>query len=1566
MNVSNFKKGVVGLVAILPFLFSPVLADDTEIYFGNDSASVTSIQPNILFVLDTSGSMAWEAGDTGVSRLDTMKEALRRLISDTNNVNMGLMRFNRPGGAVIYPVTDIDKPIDIVDTGNIVTSISDAADDAQQSSSGVVELDSVYVSMGKVATGGAESFEMLIGEKHNDAEEKVSGGDIGNVRSGGDTLNLMSVSSGRERLIGLRFSSPPGELTSAATVSSAFLEFTNSGGSSDTDFLEITIRAELGGDDGNFQPDKSISTRKLTDKSVVWSPGDFDGLGKLKTIDLSELITEVIEDAGWSAGDPLTFILKLSGGSGRRVVRSFDGDSSIQPKLVLNIGAASPVLEEQIAGLRFQSVGVPKGVLITKASLEFSVAEASTVPETLSIKAEDTGNASAFTDTDNNLGVIARPRGAAVATWAPLDWDTVGAIEESVDITGVIQEIVRHTDWCGNNAMALFVSGLGSRVATSYDGSSSLAPRLKIEYDTSSVPVDGSSCFNKEYSYRVVNSSDDAEERPGEDVNLGSSDLELVEEGSADQEVGIRFKNIRVQQGADIESAYLEFTSKDDTYSDTSLTIYAHDTVDAPTFDNSTNTVIARPKTVGVDWTALTTLPKWKKDVTYRSQDISTIVQLIVDKAGWSAGNNMAFIIEGSGLRRAYSMDGSAGQAARLIIQAKSTSGDAYTETARDKLLEVVDGIQHQSGTPIVGSYYEAAQYFRGGPVTHGLIRGEPGSSRLEHGRVSHRDSWDDTAGTVVQPVGCTDEIPSATECKAEYIDGNPNYISPIIDACQKNHIVILTDGSATVNESEGLIKTLIGGGLSCVDSDSEACGPELAAWLRTTDQDPENKLLGDQTITTHTIAFNFTGDWIKSLSENGGGAHYPAETADELASVFDSIVTHALKSNSTFVSPAVAVNQFNRLNHLNDIYFAVFKPTEEARWGGNVKKYVLDGPDNDIEDSVGALAVDQTTGFFKDSSKSFWSSVADGSSVTVGGAAENLPAYDGLRRTYTYTGSSLSLADSTNEVSASNALITGEMLGDAALTTDERTELLQWIGGKDVKNEDGDASTLTRKSMSDPLHSKPLVFTHGGTAVSPEMALLFGTNDGHFRALNADTGVELWSFIPPSLLPVSKVLFDNVASTHPYGVDGSPVMWINDPDFDGTSVDLSGTDNFAYVYFGLRRGGRNYYALDVSNINSPKAKWRIEGGSTGFEELGQTWAKPIKTRIGLKGESAPRDVLIFSGGYDPDQDDATARTKDDQGRAMFIVDAKTGALIWSGGPTSSGFDEGFTVAKAGGEGMAYSIPAAPAVADLNGDGLADQMYVGDMGGQIWRFDIINGESPDKLVEGGVIATFASDGSAAGARRFYHTPDLALSKDSAGDTQINILIGSGFHAHPLNNSVLDRFYMLRMSDAYDVPSTYALDTSSLHNATSNSVAEGNAAAKALALTELNSGPGWFFDMPNTGEKVLSSPLIIDGQVVFTTYEPEPSTSGCVVQPGTTREYVVDVLNATPTVNLDDPDTDDALVAADRSRTLATGSIVDEPVIIFTEEGGGTSFLGTAKGSVNIGTNRIIKTFWYQE
>jgi type IV pilus assembly protein PilY1 len=140
-------------------------------------------------------------------------------------------------------------------------------------------------------------------------------------------------------------------------------------------------------------------------------------------------------------------------------------------------------------------------------------------------------------------------------------------------------------------------------------------------------------------------------------------------------------------------------------------------------------------------------------------------------------------------------------------------------------------------------------------------------------------------------------------------------------------------------------------------------------------------------------------------------------------------------------------------------------------------------------------------------------------------------------------------------------------------------------------------------------------------------------------RMFSNTDGQEVWGFIPRAVMPVLKRLKDNTVGTpiHPVTVDGAPVAYMEDQDGNGN---IESGDK-VYVYFGLRRGGTSYYALDISDRNTPQLLWVIKKGDTGFEELGQTWSTPRVGKIRYTEGSTPKTepVLIFGGGYDTNKD---------------------------------------------------------------------------------------------------------------------------------------------------------------------------------------------------------------------------------------------------------------------------------------------------------------------------------------
>ena len=813
----------------------------------------------------------------------------------------------------------------------------------------------------------------------------------------------------------------------------------------------------------------------------------------------------------------------------------------------------------------------------------------------------------------------------------------------------------------------------------------------------------------------------------------------------------------------------------------------------------------------------------------------------------------------------------------------------------RDRLHQIVDDLQKRGGTPILGAMTEAAYYYRGEPVYYGLQRG-PQSSSDKVTRVSHPASW--VGGTVVKPAGCTDLDLDASACIDEVITGSPVYKSPIVAACQESYIILLSDGSGYITDAETgaadprpRVDTIIGNDCG---SNHDNCVVDLVTYLHTNDQiTSSNQLLqagtapidDDQLVHTYTIGFNAAGeaDFLTEVANAAGGKFYDAESADQLAAVFKEIIGSILKRSTSLASPSLAVNAFNRLFHRDEVYFSLFEPSRNVSWQGNVKKYKLcPSFDNscdlgDVLDAndVQAIGPDNK---IKETAESLWGTGADGREIRVGGAGAHVPDYTS-RVIYTdvslandHPVAAVQLNDS-HKVTVGSTDLRDAACADPTVGNSACDDLIEWVLGRDVNDEDDEPSTTNRWPFADPLHSSPVVVSYGGTLSAPVDKLFVGTNEGGVRMINGATGEEEWSFLPQVMLDDQETLMANPINPHIYGLDGVPVFRNYDADRDGKIEPADG--DYVHMFIGMRRGGRNLYALDVTpsaEITSPSATggivpkflWRIIGGSNDtkgdYSRLGQTWSRPTVTTIYVDdgaGGKTTKTVLLFGGGYDANLDNSfgTAVANPNLGNGIYIVDADDGSLMrWISSDPNADLEV---------PGMVHAIPSDLATMDANGDNVTDRIYVGDTGGNVWRVDL--GETLSKTSNGGTIvgklASISTAGTAADERRILYPPDVVQVHDSeffSGNPARYDLVSvvTGNRADPLSTSVSNQVYAFRdlavegMTDlvgpdglAEDYPKTggAALGQGDLTDVTDNTLQDGDDAAKAIALTALRAG-----------------------------------------------------------------------------------------------------------------------------
>ncbi len=780
-------------------------------------------------------------------------------------------------------------------------------------------------------------------------------------------------------------------------------------------------------------------------------------------------------------------------------------------------------------------------------------------------------------------------------------------------------------------------------------------------------------------------------------------------------------------------------------------------------------------------------------------------------------------------------------------------------------------------------------------------------------------------------------------ECKYQYEDidysteWDATYISPIKAECQSNFMILLSDGEPNDgifggSDTDIVSKINSSYGLSCANQPSAVedgkCGPELTEFLANQDQ---STLTGDQWVKTYTVGFAVADDaqkYLKDVSnlgdtdnDNGDAGFFAAVDEKGLK---DSLI-QALEEINTgsfgLTQPVISIDTSTGLTHGDEVLVPMFRPSSLPRWLGNLKKYQLDVP------ATGPRLLDSTNSPVKDSEgkinetvRSYWLPTGDdpdGGNVAVGGTARLLGTGRNLK---TDNPAGTALID-LNDASATDTLMGAG--GDATL----KTKLVRFAKGLDAET-----GSTALQHMGDIMHSTPVLFNYGNAHGS---VVFVGTNEGYLHGINTSTGEEKFAFMPRELLGNIKTLYENdFNDSHPYGMDGPITLWHKDD--NGNHV-VDGSDR-VYLYVGMRRGGHKYYALDVTNPSSPSLLWEVNGGAGSFNKLGQSWSKPVLAKVDLDGDNATaaKDVLIFGGGYDPDQDTATNRQTDDEGGAIYIVDASTGTRLWWADQYKTGSNSGDV------DTMLNSIPADIRVLDIDGNGIHDRLYAADTGGRIYRVDLPdsnNGVIPasEKIATPQVtkLADLSSNGSIEHNRRFYSEPDSALVLDGR-DRYMAISIGSGYRAHPLNqgaDNAQDRLYMIKDKNVYSIPK---LDSLSPIQHGANLVDLSSETDPETNVTNWHQKTGWYINLNRSiGEKALAEAFTLDNTVFFTTFQPESGTpaDACSNAAHTARAYVMKVTNAKPMVTFSDTDTDLSGPQAERSVNYATNDIPTSVTVI---------------------------------
>ena len=866
-------------------------------------------------------------------------------------------------------------------------------------------------------------------------------------------------------------------------------------------------------------------------------------------------------------------------------------------------------------------------------------------------------------------------------------------------------------------------------------------------------------------------------------------------------------------------------------------------------------------------------------------------------------------------------------------------------DTNKAEILGLVNDLSPGGWTPLCETLYEASLYFSGKTLDFG---------DNDSGQTPTRDTTIETASKV--------------------------YKSPFSSCNSKAYVILITDGAPTWdNDADSKITSMsvVEDGSTVTFSGSSFPVPaqnnthpynyltSLAGWMNSHDINPN--MDGDQKVETYTIGFSSGADnaapLLKEAASQGGGLYFKASDSVQLTSALLGALENLEPSNDSLTSASVAANNFDRTETLNSVYYAMFDPQNGPRWQGNLKKYkVISG--KQVGQS-GVAALNDDNGHFSEDVTSYWSTPGskDGDAVDKGGVADMLRNKTD-RVIYSDIGAGSSLSLFTNTLAATSFGGSTALATELGVAENDVDDYLDWAKGVNVdsvKLDDDSVPTIRPDVFGDPLHSKPLVVNYGNS-----IRIVIGTNAGalHMFEDKGDTVDETWAFMPKEFFGNIKPLRDNFsAAAKVYGIDGRITSYILDGNGDGV---VNGTDK-VWIFFGLRRGGSSYYAMDISSPDSPSIMWHIDAATTtGFSKLGQTWSQPkvgySKLNVTGSGDSATAaPVLIFGGGYDPSKDTAGIGGNDTKGTGIYMVDAASGVLKWSLAPS------GGTTTFAGTD----SIPSSIATLDSDGDGLIDRLYTGDTGGNVWRIDM-PGSSPNSSSEPWTVFKLASLAGASNATdyRFFSEPSIvrtfitetieAQHTDAGGviTTIVRthekpydaVLLGSGDRSNPLGVDTLDRFFMIK--DLFirtqslvsgNLPTDLATITSAdLYDYTNDPFGAFTLPYSAQEKSDLEDlqiavslKNGWFLDFTQSGEKSSSSAIVINGIAYFTSFTPpslDPNVVTCELPNGQGWLYAVDLALGTKVYNwsAEDPKNRDDRIAFISEQFLGAPTLIVIP------------------------------------
>ncbi|VAW97159.1 Type IV fimbrial biogenesis protein PilY1 [hydrothermal vent metagenome] len=749
------------------------------------------------------------------------------------------------------------------------------------------------------------------------------------------------------------------------------------------------------------------------------------------------------------------------------------------------------------------------------------------------------------------------------------------------------------------------------------------------------------------------------------------------------------------------------------------------------------------------------------------------------------------------------------------------------------------------------------------------------------------------------------------------FTDNNVNYTSPITQRCQKNYVIVVTDGYPTQDTAfPNVDPDLPNGALPDYDNlsplttqadfNSSTIPPFSDGFQPASNQSAEGfslylddmaKLGFDldlrkapdldsagksfdsadyplQNLVTFTVGFALNNQMLQDAAQYGDGQYFQASNAAGLTSALTSALINI--QGRTSASAAVAASS-GFVSSDTGIYFGRYNSGNAS---GQLLYYKID-----------PLSGNLITGG-PGPSGSIW----DAGSLIPSPSSRNIFSFNDTNAVdFTWT-----TAPTTSTLSAAQ-------LSSLGASASEQEKVLNYIrgdqscevsnggtcafGAKDLRDRISVLGTIVNSQplyVGPPSNLYPDKWGDGSTSIPENCSgceystfvnktanknrkpmVYFGANDGMLHAVDAVTGVEQFAYLPAEVIPNLND-YTSTTYSHKFYVDGSPNV-----------IDaFIGTKWLTILIGSLNKGGQGIFSLNVTDptdFTTPSKVANWEFSDSVDADLGYTYGRAAIVR--MKNE---KWAAVFGNGYNNSEADGTASTTGNAVLFIVFLEGPTGV-----GGTWKATDYVKIDTKQGSVGTPNGIGSVTPV-DIDGDKIADYIYGGDLLGNMWKFDVTDklaskwdvafkqGTTPEPLF-------IAQD--ELGNRQAITTRPIVSNSGSGG---FQLHFGTGRYldvsdANSANATINEHFYGVIDKDDgtnYTTLSGFTKQTVTQEKnltLTDDSGSTNTSFIRHVSTNGNNKPQNWFLVLPDLGERQISTAVKRGNNIVFVTNIPSSAT-----------------------------------------------------------------------------------------